>query len=397
MHAPHKPWSKQHKKTFKGASLSLSNSFAQPLRSDELVELALARGDQQIVDSFHTHSLEYTPNGGSQDLRHEISKLYGSKITADNILVFTGAQVALQTAANALVGSGCHSIVFTPSYQSVQECPVHARSEVTKIRLKPENHWQIQIHEVESALRENTRYIVVNEPSNPAGTLMKRDVQQQLVNLAAQRGIYILSDEVYRLLEHDEKDRLPAMADAYDKGLSVVTLSKPWGACGVTIGWIAVQDMEIRQRLVDAQYFGTACPSRASEIQAIMVLRASDAVLAKNMAIIRRNKSLVDRFLEKHSEFFEWVNPTAGAIGFMKFRGPLSSGELGEQLADVGISIKPAYCFADDLMEAGCHDYDDYFRIGYGEEKMPKALEALEQFVEDHSHSWRKSKMPRIQ
>lgn len=385
------------KKTFKGASFSLSNSFAQPPRSEELVELALARGDRQIVDNFHKHSLEYTPNGGSQDLRHEISKLYGPKITADNILVFTGAQVALQTAANALVGAGCHSIVFTPCYQSVQECPVHARSEVTKIRLKPENNWQIQMNEVESALRDNTRYIVVNEPSNPAGTLMTQDLQQKLVRLAAQKNIFILSDEVYRLLEHNEKDRLPAMADAYDRGMSVVTLSKPWGACGVTIGWIATQDMKLKQRLVDAQYFGTACPSRASEIQAIMVLRGSDAILAKNMEIIRRNKSLLDKFLDKHKEFFEWVNPIAGAIGFVKFKGPWSSSELGEQLAGVGISIKPAYCFADDLMETGCNDYDAYFRIGYGEEKMPKALEALEAFVEDHIHSWRKSKMPRTQ
>jgi hypothetical protein len=42
---------------------------------------------------------------------------------------------------------------------------------------------------------------------------------------------------VYRLLEHDSQDRLPAMADAYHKGISLVTLSKPWGGCGITIGW----------------------------------------------------------------------------------------------------------------------------------------------------------------
>merc|ERR1711904_537088 len=112
---------------------------------------------------------------------------------------------------------------------------------------------------------------------------MKQSVQAQLIALAEKRGVYILSDEVYRLLEHNEDDRLPAMCDVYSKGMSVVTMSKPWGACGVTIGWIATQDMELKQRLVDTQYFGPACPSRASEIQGIMILRASDAILEKNM------------------------------------------------------------------------------------------------------------------
>ena len=59
-------------------------------------------------------------------------------------------------------------------------------------------------------------------------------------------------------------------------------MSKPWGACGVTIGWLAFQDLSMKQALVDVQYFGTACPSRASELQAIMVLRASDRILASD-------------------------------------------------------------------------------------------------------------------
>ena len=98
---------------------------------------------------------------------------------------------------------------------------------------------------------------------------MSPELQRELVSIAKKHGMYILSDEVYRLLEHDSKDRLPAMADLYDRGISAVTMSKPWGACGVTIGWLAFQDLTIRQGMVDVQYFGTACPARASEIQAI--------------------------------------------------------------------------------------------------------------------------------
>lgn len=225
---------------------------------------------------------------------------------------------------------------------------------------------------------------VLNEPYNPAGTLMSLETQAALVTLAKQYGITILSDEVYRLLEHDPNDQLPAMADAYFRGISCVTLSKPWGACGVTIGWLAFQDLSMKQQLVDVQYFGTACPSRASELQAIMTLRASDAILSKNLAIIRHNLQLLSTFMAKRRSLFTWVRPKAGAVAFIKFKGPLSSQQLGVQLAEeAGVSIKPAYCFSDAVT-----DEIDYFRVGFGESKMPKALEALDAYVEAHIAEW---------
>ena len=188
---------------------------------------------------------------------------------------------------------------------------------------------------------------------------------------------------VYRLLEHDSADRLPAMADAYRRGISCVTLSKPWGGCGITIGWLAFHDVAIRQRLIDVQYFGTACPSRASELQALMVLRASDQILAKNLAIIRFNLRLLEAFMQRYSALFEWVPPRAGAIAFLRFKGPLTSAEFGAQLAEAGIGLKPAYCFTDVVTRD-----NDFFRVGYGEESMPRALEALAEFVEAHKRVW---------
>jgi len=377
------PWSKRHKSVTANTPFNLSNSFAEPLKSQELIQLSLDRGDHDILDQYENHSLVYTPNGGSLDLREEIAGLYGPEIKANNIVVFPGAQVALQTAACALLDNACHAIVFTPSYQSVQEAPVHAGSQVTRIQLHPETGWQINPEEVQAAVQKNTKYIVINEPYNPTGTLMGHKVQQQLKDIARANDMYILSDEVYRLLEHDPEDRLPAMADFYEKGISAVTLSKPWGGCGITIGWLALQDLDLMQKIIDTQYFGTACPGRASEIQAIMTLRASDKILEKNLKIIKYNIELLDQFIKKYSEFFEWVRPNAGAIAYVKFKGPLTSDALGKQLAEAGISIKPAYVFSED----GAGDCG-YFRIGYGEKSMPRALEELTRYVEANKEAW---------
>ena len=487
------PWSKKHKAVTGTGTIidgvrqktapcnfSLSNSFAQPLTNNELIKMTLDNGHHDLVDEYNNHSLEYTPNGGSWDLRKEIARLYGSPdtIKAENILVFAGAQVALQHAVTAVLRSSSydgtkaesskkdyHAIAFVPGYQSTVCGALYSNlcAHVTEIRLKPETGWQIDPAEVKQVIEQvkqsglETRYMVLNEPYNPAGTLMDKVTLAQLLEIADQNKIWVLCDEVYRGLEHDSRFdslveggtklvedgtkntslhfgesevRLPPIAAAYRRGISVSGLSKPWGGCGITIGWVALTDLDVMENLVDEQYFGTACPSRASELQALMVLKNSWLIMRKNLSIIRRNLGLLEKFLERHREFFDFgpvaeeqemmedkssktkqvgllessaVKIQAGAICFLRFKGPLTTEELGAELAaGPGVSIKPAYCFTDKVRMvkkekeiAGEVNYDrdcsQYFRLGFGEEKMPRALDALEVFVRENSTIWRTS------
>ena len=487
------PWSKKHKAVTGTGTIidgekqktppckfSLSNSFAQPLTNNELIQMSIDNGHHDLVDEYNNHSLEYTPNGGSWDLRKEIARLYGSPdtIKAENILVFAGAQVALQHAVTAVLRSsscdgakvesskkGYHAIAFVPGYQSTVCGALYSNlcAHVTEIRLKPETGWQIDPDEVKQVIDQatksgiKTRYMVLNEPYNPAGTLMDKATLAQLLEIADQNKIWVLCDEVYRGLEHDSRFdslmeggaklvedstnntslhfgestvRLPPIAAVYRRGISVSGLSKPWGGCGITIGWVALTDLDIMEGLVDEQYFGTACPSRASELQALMVLKNSFIIMKKNLSIIRSNLGLLEKFLERNREFFDFgplaedhevmqdypskkkqrsvmesssVKLKAGAICFLRFKGPLTTEQLGAELAaGPRISIKPAYCFTDKVRMVKKEkemisevsdgmDCSQYFRLGFGEEKMPLALDALEVFVRENATIWRTS------
>lgn len=383
------PWSKRHKREFKGCQYSLSNSFAQPLTQPELVQFTKDGGHTELLDLYNNHDLEYVPNGGSIDLRRDIARVvYHDKLSAENILVFPGGQVAIQT-TSLLFAKGCHSIVFTPGYQSTVESPGWSLGNegVTKIERRAENDWQIDPQKVREAIRENTKYLILNEPYNPGGIVMSLEQQSEIIEICRQHDIVILCDEVYRLLEHDpSQTRIPPMANAYERGVSCVTMSKPWGGCGITIGWLACSDASMIQRLVDVQYFGTACVSRASEIQGRMVLASSDAILEDRRTIILRNKALLQAFIEvRYKEWFAWRRPNAGAIAFVEFRGPWTSEKLGVHLNEADISIKPAYCFTDTVTS----EVDQYFRVGFGEKKFPLALEALAKFVDRHEAAWR--------
>ncbi|CAJ1943373.1 unnamed protein product [Cylindrotheca closterium] len=410
------PWSKRHKHEFKGTKFSLSNSFAQPLSQPELVEFIVQQDDSSschndLLEMYQNHDLEYVPNGGSLDLRQDIANVVYNQdknedqepMTADNVLVFPGAQVALQTAALAFARD-CHSIVFTPGYQSTVESPDWAKTSqgTTQIPRSPENNWQVDPEKLKEAMQPNTKFLILNEPHNPSGIIMSRELQAQVIEICREHDIVILCDEVYRLLEHDHDDtdgsktihttsssssslRIPSMANAYEKGISAVTMSKPWGGCGISIGWLVCRDRSMIQTLVDVQYFGTACVSRVSEIQGRMVLAASSAILKDRMTTIRHNKALLQEFIEvKYAKWFSWNRPNAGAIAFVKFLGPWTSNQFGDELAKAGISIKPAYCFADTIPP----EIQQYFRVGFGERRMPLALEALGEFVEKHQDSW---------
>ena len=381
------PWSKRHKAVTRndreGLQYNLSNSFAQPTSQAELERLARERGDDELIAAYRDHPLGYTPNGGSADCRAAVAGAIFEDCGADDVLITAGGQVALQTVAFALLDKDSHAVVFTPSYQSCQECPLHAGAAVTKVRLTRENDWDIDLDALRfDACLANTKLILLNQPWNPAGTLISRETLDAIVDIARRHNAWILVDEIYRFLEHDAATRLPAIADLYERGVSIGALSKPFGAGGASLGWIACRDADARQRFKDAAYFGTACVARASELQGIMVLRARDALLERNIGIIRRNLAIVERFLGDNSDLFSYVKPTAGCVLFVEFKGPLTSTALGDALANEGISIKPSYCFTDD------DSVDQYFRIGFGEEKVAAAIEALARFVAAKRGEW---------
>ncbi len=357
-------------------------SSSEPLSHKELIEAAKRNGDHRLIELYNDHSLGYAENGGSHDLRVEIATLYGPKIGAENIVVFPGAQTGMTITAQALLHEGDHSIVVTPSYQSLEEGAKVAGSDVTRVALSPDNGWQLDLNAVEAAMRENTKYIVLNDPHNPSGALMSEPSKQKLVALAQRRNALIFSDEVYRLLEINPADRSPSIADMSTNGLALNTMSKSFGAGGTCIGWVVCQDRSVVKKLRKAQHMFGVCFARAGEIQAMMAIRSSDEIVAKNMKIINENLELLDTFLSEYSELFEWIRPRASGTGFVKFKGPISGDDLAAQLRDAGILVfGPGIFDCDD-------DLKQYFRIGFSRRTMPAALQAFKEFVDQNKSKW---------
>jgi aspartate/methionine/tyrosine aminotransferase len=354
-------------------------SSSEPLSHKELIAAAERSGDHALIQAYHDHSLGYADNGGTRDLREEISQLYGANISADNIVVFPGAQTGMTLTAQALLDDGHHAIIITPSYQSLEEGAMLAGCEITRVALSPYDDWQLNIQAVEAAIQPNTKYIALNDPHNPPGALMSYASKQALIALAEKHGILIFSDEVYRLLELDISDRSPSMADLSNNSIALSTMSKPWGAGGTGIGWVVCQDEVICSKLIKAQHIYAVCFSRAGEIQAMMAIRSRDEIINRNMSIIRQNLKLLDGYFAANQELFEWVRPKAGGTGFVKFKGPITATELADRLLEHEILVFPPSIFDCD------ESLSQYFRIGFSRNTMPAALEAFQRFIDKQS------------
>jgi aspartate/methionine/tyrosine aminotransferase len=341
------------------APFNLCSSDLESFSMREIVELA----DTECAALWDQLRLSYTEPRGLPQLRAEISKEYA--LTMDEVLCFAGAEEGIYCMAQALLTPGDHAIVVTPCYQSLEALPASV-CPVTSVPLRYEEQWQLDIQAVEQAVRPNTKLLVINFPHNPTGALLTCKQQQDLIELARSHDLWIFSDEVYRFLESDAADRLPPIASAYEKGLSLGVMSKAYGLAGLRVGWIACQDRELLEKLSEIKHYLSICNSAPSEVLALIALRTSDTLLTRNQELMQSNLLLLDHFFEEYAEWFEWVRPKGGCIGFPLFKGNDSIDLFADRLLqEEGVLILPGSVYG----LSGNH-----FRIGFGRRSTPEAL-----------------------
>ena len=346
---------------------------ASDVQAYPMAEL-LALADDETRALWDGLELGYTESTGHPLLRREIAALYET-IEPDEVLTFAGAEEAIFCLANVLLGPGDHAIVTWPAYQSLYEVGRAAGADVTLHELHESDGWAIDIDRLRAQVTPATRLIVVNTPHNPTGMLADRATYDALVAIAAESGAHLLVDEVYRGLEFDESERLPAGADALERGISLGVMSKAYAMAGLRIGWLATHDRELLGRLAAFKDYTTICSSAPSEILSIIALRAGPQVLARSRGIIAANLELLDAFLDDWADRFTWVRPRAGSIGFARLTVP------GVRIDDWAAELVRAEGVL--LIPGSQFEYPgNHFRLGFGRTDLPEALGRLEAFAE---------------
>jgi aspartate/methionine/tyrosine aminotransferase len=286
------------------------------------------------------------------------------------VLTFAGAEEGLFCAVHALLNAGDHAIVVAPAYQSLFDVARAIGAEVSLVPLDPST-WSLDVGVIEAATRQNTRLVVINYPHSPTGAQLPRGAFDRLVTWCETRGIHLLSDEVYRFLERDPAERLPAAVDRGERTITLGVLSKAFGLAGLRVGWIATRDATVLARMMTLKDYTTICNSAPSEILALIGLREREALLGRSRAIITHNLTHLSAFFERQQERFAWVPPRAGTVCFPRLARGEADGFAERLVRDTGVLVLPGSLFS----------YDPaHFRMGFGRVDMPESLARFEEF-----------------
>ena len=344
----------------------LSASDCESMSLDELLALASDEGRRL----WHELWLGYTESPGHPLLRGAIAAGY-EHVTPDEVLVAVPEE-AIFLAMNALLAAGDHVIVCSPAYQSLQTVPEALGCRVSRWEIHAtETGWAVAIDELTRQITPATRLLVINFPHNPTGFLPSRGEMDAIVALVARHGLYLFSDEMYRLLEYDTSHRLPAAVDLYDRAISLTGLSKAYGLPGLRIGWLACRDRAVLTALTRLKDYTTICNSAPSEVLALIGLAAADRILARNLTLVRHNCALAQAFCAAHGDRFRWLAPEAGSVAFPELLGPQPVTDFCETLlARCGVMAVPGIMFG----HTGNH-----FRLGLGRVSFAQALALVEQ------------------
>jgi aspartate/methionine/tyrosine aminotransferase len=324
------------------------------------------------AEAFAALRLGYTETAGHPALRREIAALYAG-ITPDDVLVFAGAEEGIFLFMNAALRAGDHLVVHSPCYQSLAEVATAAGCRVTRWEADAEHGWEPDLGRLAAEVTAATRALVVNFPHNPTGFLPARERFAEIVAIAKRNRLLLFSDEVYRFLEYDAGDRLPAACEAYADGVSLGVMSKAFGLAGLRLGWAVCRNHDVLGAMAAMKDYTTICTAAPSEFLAGLALRQRRRILERNLEIIGGNLERLNDFMAGHGRYFAWQPPTAGPVAFPAVRFAAGSDDFCSRLLrEQGVLLLPGRMFA---------AAPGHFRIGFGRRDFPQGLEKVSAFM----------------
>jgi aspartate/methionine/tyrosine aminotransferase len=345
------------------AELMLSSSDCESRPLADL--LALEPGSEQRLRELW---LGYTEVSGSEELRAAVAGGY-EHVEDSDVLTLAAAEEGIFIAYHALLRPGDHVVVEAPCYGSALEVARSTGADVDVWQRRYADGWEHDVQELGSLLRDTTRLIYINTPHNPTGTQMSKEAFAGVVELARERGIVLFSDEVYRGLEHDPAARLPAACDAYERAISLGTVSKAHGLPGLRIGWLACRDPALLREVRELKLYTTICSSAPSELLVALALRHGEEIVRQGRERVLANLPLLDDLLARRPELLQWVRPSAGPIGFARVSGVPDVHAWCEQIAArAGVLLLPGSVYGE----------PQHVRLGFGRANIAAAIARLD-------------------
>ncbi len=336
----------------------IAESGILPLTTRELLDLeSPSERDRILSDLLHLR-LGYSEAPGSLALRSLLAATYRDT-GPEHVLVTTGAIEANFLLLNVLLDPGDHVVAVAPAYQQVHSVPRAIGCDLDLWHVRDEDSFRFDLQDLERLVTPRTRLIIVNTPHNPTGALLRAEELRQVYDLAASVGADVLGDEAYRWLELPGGPPLASpVRNLGDRGISVGTLSKPFGLPGLRIGWLA-GPADLVARCWAMRDYVSLSPGKLNDALAVFALTHRGRLIERTRLIVERNLEIADRWFAEHADLASWTRPRAGLLALMRYHLDMPSLALANRLAEEqSVMLAPGSAFG----------FEGHLRLGIGQD-----------------------------
>jgi aspartate aminotransferase len=316
----------------------------------------------------------------------ELRKALASRenCSEENIMVCPGARFAVYLAITTLLNPGDEIIVIEPAWPAYKDCALNAGIKVRTIKTTLETSWKPSVEQINNAINENTKMIILNYPNNPAGNILPEELQDNIIQVAREHDLYVLSDEIYSEYRLGAGGRPHRPDDTggfeypcksileynYQKSIITKSFSKSHAMTGFRIGYVIANPVIIN-KMSKLQALSLTNVSEPIQYVALQALKADTS---ENSQIISSRLETLCAFAEDIG--LEFLEPNGAMYLFAKTKYKnFDATRFSEKLLEHGVAIAPGEGFG---------DYKEFFRItAIDETKLKEGMTILDTVLKE--------------
>lgn len=324
----------------------------------------------------------YTSNSGLKSLKEEISKYLERRYNLyyspnSEIMVTVGGSEAIDIALRAMLDPGDEVLIPQPSYVSYAPCTILAGGKPVYIDLKEEDEFRLTPEELEEAVTDKTKVLILPFPNNPTGAVMEKEDLEAVAQFVIDHDLFVLTDEIYAELTYLEKHvSIASLPGMRERTVYINGFSKAYAMTGWRLGYACAPEELLKQMLKIHQY-AIMCAPTNSQYAAVEALRnCQDDVDRMREEYDHRRRYLMDRFRNMKLQCFEpfgafYIFPSIREFG-------MTSDEFATKLLKTKkVAVVPGTAFGD------CGEGFIRISYAYSLENLKEAVDRIEVFIQE--------------
>lgn len=342
---------------------------------------------EDTIAAIEGNLTHYAPNRGVLALRAEISKSLESHCGVyydpkDEIILTAGGAEAVNNAFLAFINPGDEVIVFTPAFMNYENMIAMTGGVMVAIPLEKKDEFQINIEKVKANITPKTKMIVVNNPCNPTGVVYKKEILQQLSEVAIEHNLLVFSDEIYNEICYDGEEccSIASFKGMKERTITMNGFSKSYAMTGWRLGILA-SHVDIITKLLKIHQYTTTCTPTFIQHGLVTAMNSSRTVQEKKemlQAFTRRRTLLLEGLDEIGS--LSYIKPMGA---FYVFVDVSKTGMTGEEYASRLLEEKYVATVPGIKLGKEC---GDFIRISFAtsDENIKEGLKRMKEFEAEY-------------